>query len=828
MLTSLLRVFLAAGFACAAQAQWEGIGNMSAVAMRGNQITFRNRKAIAEVTVLAPDLVRVHAARGKQFGLDTSTAIKKTDWPVIPLRITKKKSIIHVYTTTLEIRIQCKPFDVAFHELNGRLISHDAQPIAFNGSRVRAWKELPKGERYYGLGERAGPLELNGRSYVMWNTDPSGYDALTEPMYISIPSFIALQDAKAYGMFFNNTHRTSFDFGVESPDMYSFGAEGGELNYYFFWGPNPKKILERYTELTGRAELPPQWSVGYIQSSMHYAPENKVREIAAMLRARGIPCDVIFLDNKHLDKNRIWTWDRVKFPDPKRMIADLRALGFHIVAITDPGVFAQKGYLPFDQGIVGGHFLRKKNGELYTGLIWPGLSAFPDFSAERTRSWWGLLMRDFIADGIAGFLTDMNEPTANLARDGDGWMPGPLDPDIVFSDEGRNSPYAKLHNVYGKLMAQATKDGLLRFRPNERPFVITRATNAGGQKDAAQWTGDVLATWEGLRASLRAMLSMGLSGLPFVGSNAGGFIGTPTPELYARWLQLGIFSPFFWTHSASQDPLEPWSFGTFWEDVNRRTIELRYRLLPYLYNALYQATQTGLPVMRALLLEFPDDETAMHPQPDRRNYEFMFGGDLLVAPAVREGERKRTVYLPKGIWIDFWTEERYAGPILLTGKTAVDAPTDRIPIFVRGGAIIPMRNAVQHVGEKLDPLVFEIYPDGDSSRDYYEDDGLSFDYKKGGLLLKSIDVFEVTNGLHIEFSAQEGSYTPSPRALVLKIHGQESMQKNIALGATTVELLSSVADLEKTATGAAYDAKTRILWLKVPDQHERLTIDIRK
>ena len=229
--------------------------------------------------------------------------------------------------------------------------------------------------------------------------------------------------------------------------------------------------------------------------------------------------------------------------------------------------------------------------------------------------------------------------------------------------------------------------------------------------------------------------------------------------------------------------------------------------------------------MRALLLDFPDDERAMISTPDRQNYEFMFGDDLLIAPVVREGETERAVYLPKGIWYNFWTDERYAGPLNLK----VSAPIDHIPIFVRGGAIIPARQAVEYVGQApINPLIFEIYPKDDSSREYYEDDGISFEYRRGVFLRKRISISQHENGIRLEISSPEGSYIPPPRSLVFKIHGWEFLPKSIRLGNEIMEILPSTAALDKTATGAAYDAETQILWLKAPDQNGYPTIDIRK
>ncbi len=790
-----------------------------------NQVSFQNPKAKVTITVLAADLVRVRMSPGSIPGPDHSWAVIKSERPAPKVEFQRGKGTWVIRTPALEVRVRLAPFLVAFYDRTGRLISQDFRDMALDGARVRCWKTMPPGEHYYGLGEKAGSIDKRGHAYVMWNTDPSGYDALTDPMYQTIPFFLGVRAGKAYGIFFDNSYRSSFDMGSESPDYYSFGAEGGEINYYFFAGPDPKRVISRYTELVGRTELPPLWSLGYIQSSIAYYPEKMVRLVAGNLRQRHIPCDALFLDTMHMDGSRDFTWDKSGFPDPARMLGGLRQQGFHVIAIVDPGLKVDKDYWVYQQGLAGNHFLRKKDGTLYTGYMWPGLSVFPDFSAERTRGWWASLFEGLLNDGISGFLTDMNEPTVDDVPQEKGWVPRALDPDVIHDDNGLKSPDGKMHNLYGLLMSWATRDALLRFRPNERPLVITRATYAGGQRYAAQWTGDNLATWEDFRASLRLIISMGVSGLPFTGSDTGGFIGTPNAELYTRWLEAGIFHPYFWTHTGDANhTLDPWSYGNEAEAINRRIIELRYRLLPYLYNAFYESTRTGLPIVRGLLVDYPDDEEAMAPTPDRQNYEFMFGPDLLVAPVVMEGRTTRKVYFPQGTWYDFWSTRRYEGRSTAT----VDAPLDHIPIFVRAGAILPMRQVVQFTNEApVDPLTLEIYPGGNSSREFYEDDGHSLGYRNGAYSLEKITVSEENTSVNIRLLAPEGSYTPPSRFLIFKVHGVSSSPRAVRLNQEALRIEESTT-IETTQQGAGYERESRTVWVKTSDTRGSLEIVIEK
>lgn len=809
-----------------ARALWKSPGAMTAQTPRGDRITFSNRVANVAIQILAPDLVRVRMTVGQAAGPDYSWSVIKTEWPTVDVQFSGNKTTKIIKTSALEARVQLSPFKISFFDPSGRLISSDAREMGWDGERVRAWKNMPPDEHYFGLGEKAGALDRRGRAYVLWNTDPAGYDALTDPMYQTVPFFIGIREGKAYGIFFDNTYRSTFDMGAESADTYSFGADGGSMDYYFFAGPDPKQIISRYTELVGRAPLPPMWSLGYLQSSAYYTPESTVRFVAENFRRRHIPCDAIFLDTIHMDADRIFTWDKKAFPNPPKMISDLRKDGFRMFAIIDPGVKAEKGYWVYDQGVAGDYFLKRRNGELYIGEIWPGKSAFPDFTSEKTRDWWGGLFAGFTKDGLSGFLTDMDEPTVDALPMDTGWSPTTFPPDVVHYDHGLESPDAKNHNVYGLLMTRATREGLLRLHPNERPFVITRATYAGGQRYAAQWTGDNVGTWEDLRTSLRTVMGAGISGLPFFGSDVGGFIGYPSPELYTRWLEAGVFHPLFITHSGNQDhTLDPWSFGGELEAINRRTLELRYRLLPYLYNSFYESTQTGLPIMRALLLDFPADKTVMDLTPDSRTYEFLFGNDLLVAPVVTDGETERSVYLPADTWYDFWSGKRYTGPATIT----VDAPLGFIPMFARGGGIIPMRQLVEHTDQApIDPLTFEIYPAADSARTYYEDDGISMDYQQGKYLLQNLQVQDDGAQVRVNVSARKGSYIPANRSLVLKIHGFNRPPQSLVLTGRTLQIGFDPEALASMAEGAQYEATTGTVWIKTPDESAGDEVQITK
>jgi alpha-glucosidase len=769
------------------------------------------------VTVVAPDLIRVRETTSDSQPPDYSYAVVKANWLPTKTEFGGDKNVRMIRTAELEICAQLSPFRLAFYDHSGNLISKDADHLGIgcDGERVRCWKSMPPDEHYFGLGEKGDSFDKRGHSYVMWNTDAYGWGPNTDPLYQDIPFFIGLRQGKAYGIFFDNTYRSSFDMGTESPDQYSFGAEGGELNYYFFYGPDPKKVLSRYTELVGRMSLPARWAIGYHQCRYSYYPERTVRFIGDNFRQRHIPCDALFLDIHYMDGYRVFTWDKSRFPDPPKLLSDLRQEGFRVVTIIDPGIKVDPNYGPYQQGLANNYFVKKPDGKVFVGKVWPGESAFPDFTDEKARNWWGSLYQGLVKDGVAGIWNDMNEPSVFDVPS------KTMDLDEIHFDNGLHSPHAKIHNVYGMLMSEGTRDGLLKLRPNERPLVITRATYAGGQRYAAVWTGDNSSTWDHLRLSVPELMNMGLSGITLAGADIGGFAVGATPELFTRWLELGVFYPYCRTHTALGNPnQEPWSYGNKLEDINRKSIQLRYRLLPYLYNAFHDSSLTGLPVMRALLLDYPDDPAAVN-----QDSEFLFGDDLLVAPVTMSDQRQRSVYLPRGVWYDFWTDRRYTGPT----EVMVDAPLDRIPILVRGGAILPTQQVVEYTDQApINPLTFEIYPDGSSSRDYYEDDGLSFDYQHGVSLNQHLTASADDRTISVNISALQGSYQPPGRALVLKVHAQRGQPHQVVTDGKPLDRVQSADALGSVTEGWALDDVNGVVWIKKPDKGNAFTAQIVK
>jgi len=625
---------------------------------------------------------------------------------------------------------------------------------------------------------------------------------------------------------FDNTWRASFDFGKEFANAYSFGAPDGPADYYLLYGPSPKQVVEDYAWLTGPTPIPPLWSLGYQQSRYSYYPETRVREIADRLRADKIPADAIYLDIDYQQANRPFTVSADRFPAFKQMVTDLANQHFHVVAITDLHIakLPNVGYAPYDSGMAGDHFVKNPDGSTYVAKVWPGDSVFPDFTQQQTRAWWGSLYKDFVADGVAGFWNDMNEP----AIFGVAAKTMPDDIQHRIDEPGfmkRTATQLEIHNVYGMENSRATYDGLKSLQPNVRPFVLTRASYAGGQRYAATWTGDNSSTWNHLRLTTPMLENLGLSGFALSGADVGGFAGSPQPDLLTKWLEVAAFQPIDRDHTAiGTNDQEPWVNGQEQEAIRRHYIEERYKLMPYLYTTAEEMSRTGLPIVRPLFLEFPDAAGDRHPIDLDAPSEFLFGSDILVAPAPYPDELdKYEVQLPPGIWYDYWTGERFdhsteieshdaeqkkgAQPQVVDPvfKSPIIQPSvTALPVYVRGGSIIPIAPLTQSTMETpVGPLTLRVYVGQGCKGTLYQDDGTSYDFKRGEFLRMDSTCSLNNNKLGIHVGPHRGSYKSWWSEIRVEVYGGPVSMGHAKLAGKPVSTTWSDA--------------THVWWVTIPD-----------
>ena len=720
-------------------------------------LSIQTENALVQVTVYASQTIRVQITRTPNLPDYFSYAVVAMPQNV-PFSYHDYHDKWKLETEHIVLEISKSPVRFTFKNKQGQILSEDdaAFGTGWIGNEISTYKKLQPYERFLGLGEKTGPLDKRGRAYTNWNTDNFAYSSESDPLYQSLPFYLGVHSGVTYGLFMDNCHRSWFNFGASNNRFASFSAEDGDMNYYFVYDHDVAGILKAYTALTGRAEMPPLWSLGLQQCRYSYYPDTEVLSIARNYRDRQIPADVIYLDIHYMQDYKVFTWNKERFPTPEKMLQTLDEQGFKTVVIIDPGIKTEEGYAPYDEGVAQNLFLKYPDGQDYTAAVWPGWCHFPDFTNPETRTWWAEKFQELSEQGIAGFWNDMNEPAS--------W--GQRTPDLVeFHYEGQKSSHKKGHNVYGLQMARATYEGAKLQKPHLRPFVLTRAGYSGIQRYAAVWTGDNVASDDHLLAGVRLLTSMGLTGVSFTGMDIGGFVGESSKDLFGRWISVSAFTAFFRIHTMIDNKeVDPWSFGERIEAVAKNYVRLRYKLLPYLYTAFWENTQTGMPLVRSLAIEYPHDERVYW---HIYHNQFMCGASLLVCPA-ESHQRFCKVYLPahEGGWYDFYTDAYYAGG----QEIIVECPIERLPVFVKGASVITTQTVVQNTTQRPEPVLhLHLYRGkGQATAFWYEDDGLTHAHTEGIYYKRQLNFFPVERKLVIQHV--EGSFASAFSQIKVYLH----------------------------------------------------------
>ena len=722
---------------------------------------------ILELTVVRDSLLRFRYTTVGNFDNDFSYAITKyASIGYNKLEIEEKKEYFEITTSKLRCEISKDDMRVSIYDAkDGTLINQDEsgfhweESYEHGGNIVKMSKASNDGESYYGLGDKPNHLNLKGKRYSNWATDSYAYGKDTDPLYKAIPFYTGLHHGKAYGIFFDNTFKSSFDFAQERRNVTSFWAQGGEMNYYFFYGPKMNDVVESYTDLTGKPHhLPPLWALGFHQCKWSYYPESKVKEITSTFRKLKIPCDAIYLDIDYMEDFRCFTWNKEYFPPIESIQAQQLPVD-DSMSLAESGIKIDKEYSVFKEALEKDYFCKRADGDYMKGKVWPGECYFPDFTNPEVRDWWSGLFQELIEDiGVKGVWNDMNEPAVME-------VPNKTFPDDVRHDyDGNPCSHRKAHNIYGMQMARATYQGLKKYSYPKRPFVITRSAYSGTQRYTSTWTGDNVATWEHLWIANIQAQRMAMSGFSFAGSDIGGFAEQPQGELFTRWIQLGIFHPFFRVHSSGDHgDQEPWAFDEDVTDIVRKFIEIRYQILPYLYTAFWNYVDHGTPLLKSLVL-YDQEDVQTHYRTD----EFIFGEQILACPVLEPNAKGRRMYIPKGNWYNFWTNEIVKG-----GKEMwVDADIDSMPIFVKEGAIIPKYPIQQYVGEKdITEITLDVYyKEGKEESEFYSDANDGFDYTKGRYSLRNFSLRGKANELIIN-QYKEGKYITTYETFNIQFHG---------------------------------------------------------
>ncbi len=742
------------------------------------------------------NVVRFRYAEGGVWERDFSYAVVSPPIKVDYKLIDHNENVV-VSLSRIDIVVEKLDLAIAIKDKKGHIISQDL--VAFenirhyeNGTnKIIYKKEIPEGEHFYGLGDKPAHPDLRGKKFTIWGTDQYGYYDYTDPLYKNIPFYIGLHSYQTYGVFIDNTYKSTFDFGHTKSDVLEIEIDGGELNYYFIYGPEMIDVASRYALLTGTPELPPLWALGYQQCKWSYFPESNVYEVTERLRKEQIPCDVFYLDIDYMDGFRCFTWDNEKFPQPSKMIAKLKENGFKTVVIIDPGIKIDQDYPIFQQALEKGYFCKAGEGGYIKGKVWPGDCYFPDFTNPEVRDWWRDLFKELISEnGVSGVWNDMNEPALFD-------VPNKSFPLTVRHDyDGEESSHKRVHNVYGMQMSRATYEGVKKYTFPNRPFVVTRSTYSGGQRYSSAWTGDNIASWDHLIVANTQTQRLSISGFSFCGSDIGGFIDQPSAEMYVRWVALAIMHPFFRTHSSGDHgDQEPWSFGEEALGLVRNFIQLRYKFLPYIYSTFYEYVKYGRPMLRPIYM-YDQHDYHSHYRAD----EVVHGNHILYAPIIGEGTTKKTLFFPKGCWYYYFDNTLWEG----SKEHTLNIPLSESALFIKEGTILPHYPVMNFVGEKnIDKLTLLVYnKKGIESSFLYEDQGDGYDYITG----VCNEVYFSFDGSQINvkiMQSREGHFVPQYKKYIVRLIGFDSVN-SASVDGISIPILANVFEVD-------YDFKMMII-----------------
>ena len=744
---------------------------------QGRQVTFHLADSAAlQLQLCSPSVVRIwFSPDGKLQRRNASFAVINEELEDVgTVHVDEQAACYEIFTSKLRIRVNKSPMSIQIFDKYQKLLFSDYADKGHvsEGTKKVEYKTLRRDEHFFGLGEKTGKMDRRGESYKMWNSDKPCYSVVEDPLYKSIPFFMS---SYRYGIFLDNTYKTEFKFGTESRDYYSFEAPDGEMIYYFIFGKDYKEILSQYVGLTGKPIMPPKWALGFAQCRGLLTSEKLSREIAEGYRTRGIPCDIIYQDIGWTEHLQDFEW--------------------------------RKGnYGP-----------------------WGGNCGVVDFTLPAVADWWGTYQQKPIDDGISGFWTDMGEPA---------WSNEEQTERLVMKHH--LGMHDEIHNVYGLTWDKVVKEQFEKRNPNRRVFQMTRAAYAGLQRYTFGWTGDcgngddVLQGWGQLANQIPVILSAGLGVIPFTTCDITGYCGDiedypSMAELYTRWIQFGAFNPLSRIHHEGDNPVEPWLFGPEAEKNAKEAIELKYRLLPYIYTYAREAHDTGLPIMRPLFLEYPADMETFS-----TDGQFLFGQELLVAPVVKKGARTKNVYLPEGTWIDYNNKQT-----VYTGEqwTTVEAPLSCIPMFVKQGSIIPTMPVMNYTHEKpVYPLIFEVFPapkGEEASFTLYEDEGEDLGYQRDEFAKTPVRFRTEEGGYLLSVGAREGKgyAVPAPRNFIFRMY-LKTAPKGVTVQGKKVkkvkpERLEENPDDDTESMVWSWDKATGICSLRMPDRGEESRISLR-
>lgn len=808
-------------------------------------LDIKTNAANYRIILLNHEVIRIRCSFEEQFAEEASYSLVMTAWEdrmdgLLQGERTRVEALstscvdldthILLMTDKLNIAIYKDPFAIHITDKQGNLLHADLPERSYvqdNQGRLYHYSCMQDDDYFYGFGEKSGYLNKRNRRMRMHNVDTIGYDSEnTDPLYKHIPFYIKLNSKNhvASGIFYHNSYDSSFDMGCERSGYWNkysyFCADGGELDLFFLYGPEIKDVVRNYTDLTGKTALPPKYSLGYMGSTMYYTELDKDSDEAILkfldkCREEDIPCDGFFMSSGYTTgktgKRYVFNWNDDRFKDPAGFVQAMKQKGASLAPNIKPGMLTSHPlYGEFEEA--GAYIKDEKEEKPQIDRYWGGPASFVDFTNPKGRELWKKhLKQSLVSLGITSIWNDNNEYEIQNSE-------------AVCHFEGLKKEVSGLRPVMPNLMALMAKETVAEVYPDTRPYITNRAGFAGIQRYAQTWAGDNNTSWKSLKFNIPVILGMGLSGVANQGCDIGGFFGpAPEPELFVRWVQNGIFQPRFSIHSCNNDNTvtEPWMYPSYTPYI-RDAIKLRYKLVPYLYSLLFEASVQGYPVMRPLVYEFEHDKKVLE-----ESFDFMFGRFILVANVLEKGARSRTVYLPAGAtWFDWHTKQAYEG-----GQTIeVEVGLASIPMFVRSGAIIPMSEGLMNIhNDSIEKLTLLIEPSQDSSFVLYEDDGISNRYQTGEYWKTLISV-KRDDAVRVTF-AKEGAYPKEPRELEIHLICKDVAPVQVRLQDRRLPMFLDKKQWEASEEGWYYDIEhktAKIKYTNIQDDYElRINFDVK-
>ncbi len=783
---------------------------------------------------MTSDLIRIRVSFDRQFP-ERSYTLVTTAWEdamdellsgerkritALDVPFEEKDKELVFRTETLELHLLKKPFSFRLYTREGKLIYSDLAERAFEKDQLGRLYHYNKMDRekdhFYGFGEKTGHLDKKGRRLRMSPKDAIGHDPEKgDPMYKHIPFYIRVNEDNlhALGLFYHNSYDCLFDMGEEISgywDRYSYyQTDGGDIDLFLMNGPSMANVLDLYTRLTGRMAMPTKQSLGYCASTMYYAElekdcDQEIYKVIDKHEKEDIPIDNFWLASGYSSGEEdnlryVFNWNRRRFPEPEKFFEEMNRRGINVIPNLKPGILKHHPYIEYFEKE--NAFIKTPDGKAdYYGRWWGGEGRFIDFTSVQGRNAWKkLLEENILRKGTKTVWNDNCE------------MDGVEDRDAYCDREGLGGTMAELKILHSNLMAFLGKQAIADVYPGERPYIINRAGYAGIQRYAQVWGGDNLTDWRTLKFNVATIMGMGLSGCANMGCDIGGFAGpAPEAELLLRWIQNGIFQPRFTINSANNDNTvtQPWMYEENIPYV-RAAYHLRYRMFPYIYSLMAEAHEAGMPVMRPLFLEFPEDKRCYTDE----SLSFMYGSSILVANVLEKGAVTRKLYLPKGaVWYDMNDNLK-----AYEGGQEIEIPVDAssIPMFLRGNGIFTTTEDVKHIlRDTMKHLDILVGGESDAAFTLYDDDGHTEDFEKG-IFAKTEITVKAGDRTKISFR-KEGEYPSSLETMMIKLVSKEKGAYWATLDGEKIPRFIIRDAYDAAESGWYYNMSDRTIWVKFP------------